>query len=446
MELVDRFFDFEIRNHLFDITDKRGLRPWEAVRYEVMVSVLHKPFTHVPYYDKAPANIRLLNASGRLFHFGFYLLTHRHRDSIFLLCSRDKKNGLFYDKISDRTFELAGMDNSLGLDSMNTYQQANYKYGQYVAPDISRYLSRLSRYRYDFGDIIRLVKEEFPHSSINCETLNSCYREFVSDYFYWKMVFRWSKSKRIFLVQNGIRVGMFAAANCLGVRVIEFQHGQISKNHPQYSFPDETVLPASKIYHPDYLLTFGSFWSKNRHYPGVKEVVIGNESYAESFPVPDTHGNKKLLVISNLEEGPLLAKRVKEVLARDPSFFFYFKLHPNQFLEFESYQRQFEGNDRVEVVSNQQTINQLLAQCEGIFLNDSTVELEALRVGRKVFVLTEQYYQVMDFVLGEEGVYPRKDVNEFLETYEAHKNDHLPKRNDLFSEFRENIAQEMLQV
>ncbi len=176
----------------------------------------------------------------------------------------------------------------------------------------------------------------------------------------------------------------------------------------------------------------------------MSDIVLGNDSYSENAEVPNVNGNGKLLVISNIIEGELLAKRVKEVLNKSNKFIFFFKLHPNQFDEFEHYKKIFEGEERVQVVSNQQTINQLLIECEAILLNDSTVELEALRMGKKVFVLTEQLYEEMDFVLGEEGVYACKDSDEFLEKYEENKDIQLPLRNDFFVPFKQHVARQLL--
>ena len=448
MEKVKKFFDFEVQNKLFDIVDQYGLRPWEAVRYEVMMSVLYKPIIHFSEFKTPFLLFRLLYLLEKLMRFSIYLFTHNNKENLFVLCSRDKKDGILYDKILDRLYALVDKNTSFTIETKETYHQQNYKYGKSVAPDISHYLAKISTSWYDYGDIIKMVKQEFPESSITITKMNKCYREFVTEYKFYRHILRRCHIKRIFLVQNGIRKGLFAAANEMGIKMIELQHGQISVNHPAYSYPSEALIPSSKVYHPDYLLTFGPFWSKNRHYPGVEDLVIGNESYAEDIGKSNTNTNtnKKLLVISNNIEGKLLAKRIDEVLAYDPTFFFFFKLHPDQYNEYEYYNNYFRSTDRVIVISNQQSINQLLSQCEGVFLNDSTVELEALRMGRKVFVLTEQYFECMDFVLGEEGVYACKDINEFFAKYKQSQNVTLQPRDDFFCKFDEKVAKKMLRI
>lgn len=444
MEAVNRFFEFETKYKLFDFVDEYGLRPWDGIRYYVMMSVLHKKNSHIAKFEEPSVNKRLWYTVRRIFIFLKYLINHRRREFFFLLCSRDKKDGFYYDKIADGIYNIIDKERCFVIESTDNYQKSNYKYGDDIAPLIANVSVRLTRSRYDFHEIYSLLKKTFPNAYISEDEMNNYYRRFVGQFIFYKWLFSFVHIKKVFFVQNAIQKGLIAAANVCKIQIVELQHGQISINHPAYSYPNEDLVPKSKIYHPDYLLTFGSFWSKNRHYPGVKDVVIGNNDYSvQPAPFAITN-NKRLLVISNLEEGELLAKRVEEVLEKDPSFYFIFKLHPNQFHEFDFYRERFAENDKVEVVSNQQSINQLLQQCEGIFLNESTVELEALRMGKKVFVLKEQYYQVMDFVFGEKGVYECNDVDDFLVIYEKNKGEYIPPRNDLFSEFKEDVAKSIL--
>ena len=445
MEKVNNFLEFEIKNNLFDLKDNLGLNPWDGVRYYVMMNVLHKTNNSVVDYAQGFVGRKLTYTIKRMVKFAFYYIRNRKKELLFILCSRDKKNDLYYDKIADSVYELADRKSSFTIETTDNYIRSNYKYDRDIAPIIDNVVVRLSHYKFDFSGVLSLLKQQFPDVNISSNQLNVYYNRFVGQYLFYRWLFRHTHIKKAWFVQNGIMKGLMAAANEEGLQLYEIQHGQISLNHPAYSYPSEELLPSSKVYHPDYLLTFGKFWSKNRSYPGVKDVVIGNPSYSETYNVPVNSGNKKLLVISNQEEGPLLMERVKEVLEKDSEFYFYFKLHPNQFKEYESYRSQFEYTQRVEVVSNQMSINELLLRCEGIFLNDSTVELEALRLGRKVFVLTEQYYEVMDFVLEEEGVYSCKDVDDFLRQYKLHKNDVLSPRDDFFEAFNKTVVKQMLE-
>ena len=446
MEKVNQFFDFEIKNKLFDIVDSNGLRPWEAVRFDVMMSVLHKPGDYVDLGKKQNVCKKIWKTVLSFIAFFVYLLRHRNTNTLFFLCSRDNNDGVQYDKIADSLYTLIPKDSCFTIESMDILNQKhNYKYGFDVAPNVANVFGLFSGVSKNIQVFYNLVLNEFPQSTITTEAMNQAYKYFVGQYYFYKMIFKLTKIKRAFLVQNDIQRGMFAAANELGVKMFELQHGQISFNHPAYSYPQESVLSSDKIYHPDYLLIFGPFWSKNRSYPGVTDLVLGNNFYAERDVMPNTAANKKLLVIANNIEGKILSERVVEVLERRPDFTFIFKLHPNQYNEYNLYVRKFERYKQVEVVSDQRSINQLLSECEGIFLNQSTVELEALHKGRKVFVIKEQRYLSMDFVLGENGVYACSDVDDFLNKYEEHKNEVLEPRNDLFAKFDTLLAKQILE-
>lgn len=446
MDKVERFLLFETNNRLFDIVDRQGLRPWDAIRYYVLMNIIRtENVSDLTNKDSGEVS-KILYTIKKIFFFIWYLLRHRKKEMFFLLCSRDKKNGVYYDKISDSVYDIADKKKCFTIETTDNYLQSTYKYGKDVCPSISNVFVRLSHKKFDFQYIYKLIKEEFPHATITVEEMNHYYNRFIGQYKFYSLLFSLTSLQKVYFVQNNIQKGLIAAANAKGITLYEFQHGQISRNHPAYSYPIHESISPDVVYHPDYLLTFGEFWSKNRHYPGTTNIVIGNATYAEKVDSPDINGNGKFLVISNNVEGPLLAKRIKEILKRNTNFFFFFKLHPNQFREYEHYKTIFAGEKRVEVVSNQQTINNLLSECEAILLNDSTVELEALRLGRKVFVLKEQCYEEMDFVFGEEGVFPCNDVDDFLNQYENHKEELLIPRNDLFVPFKETVAKHILMI
>lgn len=444
MDKIKTFFDFEANNGLFEIFDNHGLRPWEAVRYYVLSCVLSDNTTKNNKKIAAQTGLNFQHKIKKVSAFISHVIHHRKSTFLFVLCSRDQKNGVLYDKISDSLYDRIDKKNCLTIETLDSYLSPNYKYGKDVAPDILGFISRMVMSCFDFTEIYNQVKTHYPAANISLFKMNSCYKQFLCCYYFYKYLFKMCDIKKVFFVQNCIQKGLLAAANEKGITICELQHGQISYNHPAYSYPNSEKLKETMIYHPDYLLTFGKFWSKNRFYPGVKDIVLGNDSYAEKIKVCDTHSNKKLLVISNIKDGKLLAQRVDEVLETDSEFFFYFKLHPNQYHEYKKYIKRFEGNKHVKVISNQKSINELLNLCEGIFLTKSTVELEALRLGRKVFVLMEQDYEVMDYVLEESGVYACKNVESFLDLYEKHKNVQLAPREDLFEQFNEEIAKHVI--
>lgn len=444
MNRRDEFFDFELKNKLFDIVDERGLRPWEAVRYLVYNNVnyglgkisIPPKRKWVLYSNKF---MQLWRGIKSFVSFVFYVICHRHSDVFFLLASRDKINGVVYDGICGNFYELYNDNSYFTFETSNV--DGAYKYNGLVCKyDFIKLWNKFPWKGYDYSDICYLLREKFPSFTLDPTDLKKIYKEFYAQYCLYKILFRYCKPQRMCIVQNGIQKGLFAAAHEMGVEVLEFQHGQLSRNHPAYSYPDSKEVTAEKIYHPAKLLTFGSFWHKNRVYPGVENVVIGNNSYFVSKEMPDTLGNKKLLVISNFSDGELLARYVKDVLADDGNFFFYFKLHPNQYGEFDYYTDLFKDYPNVKVVSDGQSVIQLLAKVEAVFLFHSTVAVEALSAGRKVFVFKKSAYLSMDFVFDEPGVYLVENVSDFLSCYNDHCKETLKPRDDIFVPFQPDMA------
>ena len=444
MDIIDELFEFELKNELFDIVDKRGTRPWEAVRYYVFNRIITNRKPQTPHScPKKDNGAQLFQKVRNKLHFILYLAKHRNCPFMFLLASRDKRDGCFYDKISDSFFEQIDKEKTFAIESC--VYETNYCYNSLTC-DMSFFcmFERFTRADYDFSFLHKLIMDHFPDVSIDISELNKWYRAFLSQYYYFRWLFKLTGTKKLFMVQNGILKGVFAAAQSLGVEVLEFQHGQISYNHPAYSYPSEKYLNASKLHHPSKLLLFGDYWAKNRVYPGVINIVIGNDFYSNKAIWCDVDCKKKILVVSNKIEGRRLMKYVKSILEQDSSFYFFFKLHPNQYNELHYYLKEFEVFKNVEVISDSKTTNVLLSKSEAILVVQSTVELEALRDGKKIFVVKEDDFEAMDFVFSEPGVYLVESSNSFLEQYAMHADVQLKPRDDIFQSFNREVAKSLL--
>ena len=438
MKQSQDFFDFEINKNFFDLEDGYGKNPWDAVRYYVYNNKIISNQSKRPVLSVRKSFPRL--HLYRIIRGLFYFLTHLRPNYLFIICSRDNKaNNVKFDKISCDLVNLVDKKRSFFIETCPlTSENCFYPY---ICPQYFIALwNKIKIKKYDFSDIVEKLKMSFPDIDITKEDLDVEYRKFIIQYKYFKFLIRLIKPRQIFLVQNGIHKGLFAAANELGVEIVEFQHGQISFNHMAYSYPMGIDGYLNKIYHPNKLLIFGEYWAKNRCFPGVQNVVIGNNYYASDIVFPETSGNKQIVVISNDIEGPILSELVRKIIKIAPDFYFYFKLHPNQIRETRYYYDLFESYENVEVVFDEYNINQLLVRAEAILLIQSTTELEALQAGRKVFVLKEGAYEVMDFVFNEEGVFLFEDAEDFVDCYNRNVELKLSIRDDIFSKFDKGKA------
>jgi hypothetical protein len=81
---------------------------------------------------------------------------------------------------------------------------------------------------------------------------------------------------------GGKGVPVIYAAKLNNIPVAEYQHGAISRGHDAYNVAD--ALLVNTTFHkvlPDYLLTYGNWWSKQTNLP-IKKIAIGNPHLTES--------------------------------------------------------------------------------------------------------------------------------------------------------------------
>lgn len=79
------------------------------------------------------------------------------------------------------------------------------------------------------------------------------------------------------IMTNAYGLRQFAtirASKELGIKTIELQHGLIGQYHVDYNFAEPI---GSERYCPDYLFTFGEYWSDTCRSPlGLKKIAVGN--------------------------------------------------------------------------------------------------------------------------------------------------------------------------
>lgn len=444
MKAIKDFFDFEIKNKLFDFKDKKGITIWESIRYSVCNQAVMKWETHKKNIANNGTNYYL--TLKKILSFFVYLISHRKADTMFFLCSRDIKDGVYYDKILGDVYDLTDKTRCFVIESNNIDVKEKYKYkGETCTTIIVTLIKKLLKHKTYNTEIKNILTTNFPNIQFNFNELQNDYQNFYAQYYFYRFLFKICKIRKMFLVQNGIQKGMFAAAKEFGVKIIELQHGQVSENHPAYSYPTGIADTPNKIYTPDYFLTFGNFWMQKNVFPGAKIEILGNNFYSQESKTDSKEDiKKKILVISSFVHGDILSHCVKEISTKDDNFYFYFKLHPNEFADIDKYKNYFKDNKNIKIIRNEATVSELLSQIEFVFLIQSTAELETLRNGKKVIVLKKIDYEVMDFVFNEKGIYFIDEAEEFIDCYNAHKDEKIKPRNDIFQPFDQAKALELL--
>ena len=153
---------------------------------------------------------------------------------------------------------------------------------------------------------------------------------FIHRFEYHKKLFQKRKPKTIYVVVSYLKIPIIAAAKALGIEVVEFQHGVITKYHLGYNFCNPTIKLA---YFPDKLLTFGEYWARTDGFPNQTEIeVVGypylNKQLERYKGTPKI--KKQVLFISQGTIGRQLSKEAKEGAEVMPDYHFVYKLHPGE--------------------------------------------------------------------------------------------------------------------
>jgi len=123
------------------------------------------------------------------------------------------------------------------------------------------------------------------------------------------------------------------ACKDLAIPVVEFQHGNLSKYHVGYSFPEGSV---SGLQFPDYLLTFGDYWKGLVKLPIPNSHIIhaGYPHFeSEKAKYSGEQRKQQIIFISQGTIGKQLSSfAVKLKKIPDFSWDIVYKLHPGEYV------------------------------------------------------------------------------------------------------------------
>lgn len=438
-EIREKFNEFELKQKMFDLKDVNGNPIWDILRPYVYMAIINSENS-----EKTDLNIsdnnhlslieRLTFQIKRLLIVLSYFIFVWNKKYLVILCSRNIKNGVYYDKIAESLMENVDLKDMFIVESYIYYHQDKYKY-KYKAslPMIESLLLHIMTCRIPVNEILEKLEKYFPKVSWSRELICDAYRKFYAQYYFYRLIIRCKHIKKCFIVQSGYQKGLFFAAMQEHVPVCEFQHGEITKNHIVYSYPTQ-FTKTDAIYKPTVLFTFGDFWLKDCNFPGVSIVSLGNDSYHINRNILKEDHSKDVLVVSDNLYGKYLVPLVQNAIKVNPAndIYYYFKLHPNQESEYNDYVEKFKDYSCVEVVKSTQLISEYLLKVAYILTIESTVEFEALSSGVKVIIYKRSFYQYVDSLFDEEGVYLIDNEKELIDTYRNHLNDQIKDYGNYF--------------
>lgn len=160
-----------------------------------------------------------------------------------------------------------------------------------------------------------------------------------------KKFFSRVRPSSICLTNSQVYQGTIAAAKELNIKVIEFQHGVIDKNHPVYNYPSFLKDKKHELLVPDEILMWGEYWKENLLKQGFwkdDELFAYGHSRISDFKSSNSvrlieSSENKIATILYTSTLPLLnesisflEKTIETAISRNLPLKIIVKLHPGE--------------------------------------------------------------------------------------------------------------------
>lgn len=285
-----------------------------------------------------------------------------------------------------------------------------------------------------------MISTNFGHCPINEFELATILSDFYSDVKFFISLFRRKRTKAIFITQNGVQKGLFSAANFLGIKTYEFQHGIVDKGHLIYSYPNVAFIE-KQVNLPKYIFSFSDFWFKDVFLPDVNILPLGNDFFSKRIE-KNNQKSDIITVVSADVFGSLLSKFLTNSLNYNifKEYKIFFKLHPNQFSQKGYFKSKFASYPNIEVISNEYSIHELLEISETLLTIQSTAVYEALQAKNRVLLLKESTYNRHKRVFDNPNLHLVANETDILKALSTQINERYAV--NYFSAFDENVLKE----
>jgi hypothetical protein len=268
------------------------------------------------------------------------------------------------------------------VEDLNGYFNRRWHYPAAV-------IVRLGVKKADLAKYARVVKALEAHTGFSLEPMRTFPRWMLRIFFIqkhgYRKIFKRTSAKYVFAV-NAARMPLQAAAQSLGMKVIEIQSGVFSKYSLQFSWPGSPKIE----YIPNEIWTWGDYWTSGIERAGGQSVrVIGSTEEFES--IRERHIAKiagQVVVLSQPLIGLDILQAAIEFAAARPDLKVIFKLHPrNEIEEFSGYLAAQTAPANLSLMQFEKSSLEVIAESEisvGVF---STALIEAAGLGAKVAII-----------------------------------------------------------
>ncbi len=262
------------------------------------------------------------------------------------------------------------------------------------------------------SQVTRTIKKDLS-SAPGLPPFNDVAAAFRLRRFYWaKRVYRWLLKcirPKFVLYEDTGSFSLCAAAQELGIKAIEFQHGVFGRHHP--AVMHAWALPyKDKLIVQDKLFLYGEYWKSEiaaNDFYGDKLCVVGSariDRYRikrrECKSKGSDGGPYKLLVTTQgfaVSELVGMLSRFLSLIPKELDYRLFIKLHPINERDISLYETLYRGNDRVRVFLGTESPStfDLLAEADLHLSISSACHYDALGLGVPTVVLALPNHEIV---------------------------------------------------
>jgi len=427
--LYDKFLKIEENLHLFNqkIDD---VYFWERIRFEVFIKLVYSD-AGVPITPKTKSRSLLGYYFSSIVNIMRNPLLARKKKFLFVGTPRrvKRKDGYWWDIYIDEI-----IDSLQGKTISFEYSSASYSHFAPPKTTNIRYLDFIEF----IAHILRIlgygkIKLTLNHRKLLATVRNAIKREFGVDIdiehrtrlilekrksrlWLYTYLLRNLKPKVTVVVVSYGKEDIIEACKSMKIPVLELQHGVIHVHHLGYSYQGNI---RRKLTFPDYLLSFGDYWSNYVEYPIPRERIL-----PVGYPLMDeerhkyknTKRKKQIVFISQQLSGEALSKFALELSKiKGNPYNIVFKLQPQECETWKEAYPWLIGANMEVVDKRSDILHKILAESVAQVGVSSTAIFEGMAFGLTTYLVDGAGVEIFDPLLKEGLVHKAVSPEHLLE-------------------------------
>ncbi len=308
-----------------------------------------------------------------------------------------------------------------------TYKDQYDEKRRYIIPSISEYISRKLVLKFhpleldeNLVAMFEQLLERFNTKLDYRYLIHNAIIQFRQDEKAYYSLFKRSKASELYLICSYGKEGIISGAKKAGLKVIEIQHGLITRYHLGYCFPNDSVP-----YFPDQIHLWGDYFKQVMNAELIETKISGNQYLKNCVNQISSEFKTDILIISQPSRRDILVALARGIADTFPGLKVTYRTHP---IEHSEEAKKFYQDsilpENIEVVFSEDHVYEQLYGSDIVIGCFSTVLIEALAFDCQVCVYGSDGLELL-FELISEGlmtyIETLDDLNTLLGNKASHK-------------------------